>query len=128
MKARRASTKSPSTLQRQADAKAVIVGASDDKEKAKTAKQVKFAAKHKRAKVEDSAAQGAVNAKEYLVKEKGIDPNRISVTTEATDGQKVENYLVPAGANFGADVQGTTPVDESTVAPQERKPLGARHH
>ncbi len=115
-------------LQRQADAKVVIVGASNDKEKAKTAKQVKFAAKHKHAKVEDSAAQRAVNAKDYLVKEKGIDPNRISVATESTDGQKIENYLVPAGANFAGDVQGTSPVDESGVKAQERKPLGARHH
>jgi hypothetical protein len=115
-------------LQRQADAKVVIVGASNDKEKAKTAKQEKFAAKHKHAKVEDSAAQRAVNAKDYLVKEKGIDPNRVSVATEATDGQKVEDYLVPSGANFSTDVQGTSPVDESTVKAQVRKPLGSHHH
>jgi len=25
-------------------------------------------------------------------------------------------------------VQGTTPVDENTVKPQERKPLAERHH
>jgi hypothetical protein len=115
-------------LQKQADAKAVIVGESDAKEKAKTEKEEKFAAKHKHAKVEDSAAQRAVNAKDYLVTEKGIDASRVSVATGAEDGQKVEDYLVPAGADFGSDVQGTTPVDESTVKPQVRKPLPQRHH
>jgi len=115
-------------LQKQTDAKVVVVGASDDKEKAKTAKQEKFAAKHKKAKVEDAAAQRAVNAKDYLVTEKGIDASRVTVATEATDGQKVEDYLVPAGANFATDVQGTTPVDESTVKAEVRKPLGEKHH
>ncbi len=115
-------------LQRQSDAKAVVVGASNAKEKDKMAKQQKYAEKHKKAKVEDFAAQRAVNTKDYLVKEKGIDPSRISVATSATDAQKVEDYLVPAGANFGSDVQGTTPVDESAVQPQVRKPLPERHH
>ena len=115
-------------LQRQADAKAVVVGESNDKEKATTAKQQKYAEKHKRAKVEEFAAQRAVNAKDYLVTEKGIDASRISVATGATDGQTVENYLVPAGADFNTDVQGTTPVDESTVKPEARKPLPERHH
>ncbi|MFZ0745549.1 MAG: OmpA family protein [Terracidiphilus sp.] len=115
-------------LQKQADAKAVLVGTADAKEQAKTAKEEKFAAKHKRAKVEEFAAQRAVNAKDYLVKEKGIDPSRISVATGTEDSQKVADYLVPAGATFSSDVQGTTPVDESTVKPQERKPLAERHH
>jgi hypothetical protein len=115
-------------LQRQSDAKAVLVGQSDSKEKAKTEKQEKYAAKHKRAKVEDSAAQRVVNAKDYLVSEKGIDASRISVATSTEDGKKVSDYLVPTGANFGADVQGTSPVDESTVKAQARKALPARHH
>lgn len=115
-------------LKQQADAKAVLVGESNDKEKAKTAKQEKYAEHHKRAKVEDSAAQRAVNAKDYLVTEQGIDASRISVATSSTDGQEVQNYLVPSGANFSSDVQGTTPVDETAVKPQARKALGARHH
>ena len=115
-------------LQKQADAKAVLVGESDAKEKAKTEKEQKFAAKHKHAKVEDFAAQRAVNAKDYLVTEKGIDASRVSVATGTTDGQTVEDYLVPAGANFSSDVQGTTPVDESTVKAQTRKALAERHH
>jgi hypothetical protein len=116
-------------LQNQADAKAVIVGESDSKEKAAAAKQAKFAEKHKHAKVEpDAAAERAVNTKAYLVTEKGIDPSRISVATGTTDGQTVEDYLVPSGATFTGDVQGTTPVDETAVKPVARKPLGEKHH
>ncbi|HTX75439.1 MAG TPA: hypothetical protein VMD29_04460, partial [Terracidiphilus sp.] len=77
--------------------------------------------------VEQFAAQRAVNTKQYLVTDKGIDPSRITVATGTGDTQQVENYLVPAGANFSADVQGTAPVDENTVKPQERKPLAERH-
>jgi hypothetical protein len=40
----------------------------------------------------------------------------------------VENYMVPAGAKFGEDVQGTTPVDESKVKAETRKPLAQRRH
>jgi hypothetical protein len=114
-------------LKQQTDAKAVVVGESDAKEKAITAKQEKYAQHHKRAKVEDFAAQRAVNAKDYLVTEQGIDASRISVATDATDGQTVEDYLVPAGATFTTDITGTTPVDETAVKPQARKPLPTRH-
>ena len=114
-------------LQKQPEAKLVVVGQANAKEQAKTAKQQKFALKHKHAKVEDAAAQRAVDVKDYLVTEKGIDASRISVATGTTDDQKVDNYLVPAGANFAADVTGTTPVDENAVKPQPRKPLPAKH-
>ena len=63
-----------------------------------------------------------------LVTEKGIDAARVSVATSAANGQTVEDYLVPPGASFTADVQGTTPVDEATVKAQTRKPLAARAH
>ena len=116
-------------LQKQADAKAVLIGQSDAKEKAKLEKAQAYAAKHKHAKpAEDPAAQRAVNAKAYLVDEKGIDASRVGVSTSATDGKSVEDYLVPAGADFNSDVQGTSPVDESTVKAQKRKPLPTRHH
>jgi len=116
-------------LQKQTDAKAVIVGESNAKEKAAQEKAEKLNAKRKHPKeVENTAAQRAVNTKEYLVTDKGIDPSRITVATGTGDDQKVENYLVPSGANFGADVQGTSPVDESTVKAQVRKPLPERHH
>jgi hypothetical protein len=115
-------------LKQQADAKAVIVGESNAKENALTAKEQALAAKRKHTKVEEFAAQRAVNAKDYLVTDQGIDASRISVATGATDGQTTEDYLVPAGANFSSDVSGTTPVDESTVKPETRKALPERHH
>ena len=114
-------------LKQQADAKAVLVGEQITNETAKTAKQEKFAAKHKHATVDQFAAQRAVNAKDYLVTEQGIDASRISVATGTADSQTVENYLVPPGATFTNDVKGTTPVDESEVKPQARKPLPAKH-
>jgi hypothetical protein len=114
-------------LQRQADAKAVVVGESTDTERATTTKQQAYQAKHKKAVVEQFAAQRGVNAKDYLVTEKGIDASRVSVATGSTDGQTVEDYLVPAGATFSSDVAGTTPVDETTVKVEVRKPLAERH-
>ncbi len=113
-------------LKQQADAKAVLVGQSDDTEKATTAREEKYAEHHRRAKVEHFAEQRAVNAKDYLVTEQGIDASRISVATIPTDGQAVSDYLVPAGADFNADVPGTVPVDESQVKPEARKPLPQR--
>ncbi len=112
-------------LQRQPDAKLVVVGEADAKEQAATAKQAKFALKHKHAKVVDLAAERAVNVKDYLVTEKGIDAARISVATNKTEAQAVETYLVPSGANFAADVPGTAPVDESVVKPAPEKKVAA---
>ena len=103
-------------LQKQSDAKAVVVGDS-------TAAEKTPAKGKKHAKVEPLAAERAVNTKDYLVTEKGIDASRISVATGTADGQKVENYLVPSGATFANDVTGTTPVDETIVKAQVRKPL-----
>ncbi len=73
------------------------------------------------------AAQRAVNTKSYLVTEKGIDASRISVRTGTKGTNEADNYLVPAGANFDNDVQGTTAVDESSIKAQPRKALGQRH-
>lgn len=109
------------SLQQQPDSKLVIVASSTGAEKAPPKH-------HGKATAEDIAAQRSVNIKDYLVKEKGIDPGRITVDTTATEGQQAQDYLVPAGADVAADVPGTTPVDESTVKPQERKPLPERHH
>jgi hypothetical protein len=108
-------------LQQQSDAKVVVIGESTADEKAPP-KHAK-----KNATPVDAAAQRAVNTKDYLVTEKGIDASRVSVVTSGTEGQKVEQYIVPAGANFGSDVQGTAPVDESVVKPQVRKALPERH-
>jgi hypothetical protein len=114
-------------LKQQADAKAVVVGEQTSDEAAMTSKQQMAAMKHKHAMVDMFAAQRAVNAKDYLVTEQGIDASRISVATGSTEGQTEENYLVPAGASFSSDVSGTTAVDETAVKPQERKPLPERH-
>lgn len=107
-------------LQRNADAKAVLVGNSTSNER------------H----AEQNAAQRAVNTKAYLVNEKGIDPSRVEVRTGTEGTDSVQNYLVPSGATFDNDVQGTTPVDTSKVK-VSRNPYGrarttthhrGRHH
>jgi CRISPR/Cas system CMR subunit Cmr4 (Cas7 group RAMP superfamily) len=110
-------------------ATAVVVGEASAKEKAATAKQQKAALKNKHVVVTDAAAERAVNTKDYLVTEtqSGIDKTRISTQTGTADAQAVENYLVPSEATFASDVQGTTPVNESAVKVQVRKPLAMRH-
>jgi hypothetical protein len=109
------------SLQSQSDAKAVVVGEATSEEKApKKGKHAKSEA--------EFAAQRAVDTKEYLVVDKGIDASRISVATGTADSKSVENYLVPAGADFTADVPGTTPVDESVVKPIARTPLAEKKH
>ncbi len=113
-------------LQKQPDAKVVIVGNSDAREKARTAREEKAEKQNHHVRVEETAAERAVNAREYLVKEKGIDASRVSVATGAADSQTVDDYLVPSGASFTADVTGTTPVDETAVKAQPRKPLATR--
>jgi outer membrane protein OmpA-like peptidoglycan-associated protein len=59
------------------------------------------------------AAERAVNTKDYLTKEKGIDPARIEPRTGSGDDQKTELWIVPADAFFPAE--GTKAVDESRV-------------
>jgi hypothetical protein len=106
--------------QRSADASLVVVGnAAPAPPPTKGKRQPK--------EIPNLAAQRAVNTKAYLVTEKGIDASRISVRTGTTGTNEVDNYLVPAGANFDNDFPGTTPVDESVVQPQVRKPLPERH-
>jgi hypothetical protein len=107
-------------LQKQTDATVVVVGDSTAKEKTPMKG-------HKHAKAEDAAAQRAVNTKDYLVTEKGIDASRITVKTGTADSQEVQNYLVPSGADFATDVPGTAAVDDSMVKPQARKALSTRH-
>ena len=87
-------------LQRDADAKAVVIGSADPDETKKKANA-------------NLAAERAYNTKEYLTKEKGIDPSRIELRTGGT-GQKAEIWIVPAGATFTGE--GTTVVDESKLA------------
>jgi outer membrane protein OmpA-like peptidoglycan-associated protein len=85
------------TLQRSSDAKLAIIGNASGGEKGD---------KH-------LAAERAVNAKAYLVSEKGIDASRVAVYTGSQDGKMVSDTLIPAGATL--DTTGDTPVDESVV-------------
>ncbi len=75
----------------------------------------------------DLAAQRAVNTKDYLVTDKGIDASRIQVKTGASGADEVGDYLVPSGANFDNDVPGTTAVDESAIKAQPRNPKPHHH-
>jgi len=104
-------------LKNDSTATVVVVGEENGKEKTPP--------KSKHAKVRDYAAERGVNTKDYLVNEEqsGIDAARITVRTGTEDSQSVENYLVPSGATFDNDVQGTSPVDESAVKVLKRKPI-----
>jgi len=106
------------TLQKQTDATAAIVG------EATTAEKTPPKHMKKGAKEEDFAAQRAVNAKDYLVTEKGIDASRITVYTGTGDDKKVEDYLIPSGATFSE--AGATKLT-ADVKPQARKPLAVKH-
>ena len=107
------------TLQSKSDATAAIVGESTAAEKTPP-KHMK-----KGMMAPDLAAQRAVNTKDYLVTEKGIDASRITVYTAPADGAKVEDYLIPSGATFTMD--GSTPVNGDVKA-QPRKAMAAKHH
>jgi outer membrane protein OmpA-like peptidoglycan-associated protein len=80
------------SLQRSSDAKLAIIGNASSAEKARS----------------KLASERAINAKAYLVNEKGIDSSRITVYTGLQDGKVVSSVLIPAGATF--DTTGNTPV------------------
>ncbi len=110
--------------QRSADASLVVVG------NAAQTEMPMGKGKHKKAAMMDPAklaAQRAVNTKDYLVKEKGIDASRISVRTGTKGTNEVDNYLVPAGANFDNDNAGTTAVSDDVKA-QSRTAVGTKKH
>jgi outer membrane protein OmpA-like peptidoglycan-associated protein len=71
-------------LQREAGARGVIVGNADPNEQDALS----------------MAQQRAANAKDYLVREKGIDPARLEVRTGSGGTQTVDIWFVPAGATF----------------------------
>ena len=92
------------SLQRSSDAKLALVGNDDAKEQ-----------KRHYTKGRTPAAIRAVNTKDYLVTEKGIDASRITLYTGTDDARNVTTTLIPAGATN--PVQSDTTVDESTVKP-----------
>ena len=72
------------------------------------------------------AAERAVNEKDYLVKEKGVDASRITVYTGAAGNKASATTIIPDGANF--DTTGLTPVDEAKYHAQPRNAPARRHH
>jgi hypothetical protein len=103
-------------LQRSSDAKLALVGNEDAKEQKVDTKLAKL--KHN--KKPTAAAARAVNTKDYLVTEKGIDASRIMVYTGTDDAQTVTTSLIPAGA---ANPASSDPaVDESAVKAVPRTP------
>jgi outer membrane protein OmpA-like peptidoglycan-associated protein len=84
-------------LQRDADAKAVIIGNSSADEKNGAS----------------IAQQRAVNTKAYLTAEKGIDPARIELRTGNAGTQTSEIWIVPTGATFNQE--GAMTFDEMKV-------------
>jgi hypothetical protein len=97
------------SMQRSSDAKLALVG----NENAKEQKVDDRLAKQKHNKKPTSAALRAVNTKDYLVTDKGIDPSRIMVYTGTDDGKTVTTTLIPTGASNPA--VSDTAVDESAV-------------
>jgi outer membrane protein OmpA-like peptidoglycan-associated protein len=95
-------------LQSASDAKLAVVGDADSAEK----------------KGPELAAERAVNTKDYLVTEKGIDASRISVYTGSDNGKTVTTTMIPAGATLSTS--GLTPVDESAVKAKPRTPPAKR--
>ena len=97
-------------LQREPDARLVVVGSQDPTEKRK-----------------NLDAERAVDSKFYLTNDKGIDPNRIECRSGGTAGKVAEFWIVPAGATY----PGSEPVvDESKIKPipdhPAPKPRGRR--
>ena len=103
-------------LQRSSDAKLSLVANENAKEQKRDARGAKM--RHPRPTI---AASRAVNTKDYLVAEKGIDASRITVYTGADDAQTVTTSLVPAGATNPA--ASATPVDETAVKAVPRTPV-----
>jgi hypothetical protein len=102
-------------LQRSSDATLALVGNQDAKEQKIAERQAKM--RHPRP---SPAAARAVNTKDYLVTEKGIDPSRIMLYTGTDDAQTVTTTLVPAGATN--PVASDAVVDESAVKAVPRTP------
>jgi len=100
-------------LQQDPDAKLVVVGNADPKEKRK-----------------NLAAERALNVKAYISggeAKQNIDASRIEARTGSGGTMTTEQWIVPAGATFpGAGT--TTPVDEMKVkaVPDHPKPMAKK--
>ena len=103
-------------LQRSTDAKLALVGNEDAKEQKLDSNREK--GRHARP---SRAEQRAINTKDYLVNDKGLDASRILVYTGTDDSKTVTTTLIPMGATNPA--ASDTTVDESTVKAEGRKPI-----
>jgi hypothetical protein len=106
-------------LQRSTDAKLALVGNATVKENV-----VKGKGKNKgkkKSKARELAAQRAVNTKDYLVTDKGINASRIQVYTGTDDGKTVTSTLIPSGATN--PVASDAAVDENAVKAVPRNPV-----
>jgi hypothetical protein len=103
------------TMQQQAGAKLVMVGNSSSNEHP------------------EAGAERALNARQYLVQEKGIDSLRIEVRVGSMPGRFVSNTLVPEGAHF--DGSSSRTFDENSIVrhgpaygiPGRSTPSGSRY-
>ncbi len=91
-------------LQREPDARAVVVGSYEQTER----------------NGQTVAQQRAVNTKAYLVQEKGIDASRIEVRTGSAGTRTAEIWIVPPGATF--EQAGTATFDETKVKTAPERP------
>ena len=100
-------------LQQDPDAKLVVVGNADPKEKRK-----------------NLAAERALNVKAYISggeAKQNIDATRIETRTGNAGTMTSEQWIVPAGATF-PEADTTTPVDETKVmpVPDHPKPMAKK--
>ena len=100
-------------LQQDPDAKLIVVGNSEPKEKRK-----------------NLAAERALNVKAYISggeAKQNIDPSRIEARTGNAGTGTTEQWIVPAGATF-PEADSTTPVDETKVkaVPDHPKPVAKK--
>jgi opacity protein-like surface antigen len=100
-------------LQQDPDAKLLVVGNSEPKEKRK-----------------NLAAERALNVKAYISggeAKQNIDPSRIEARTGNAGTATSEQWIVPAGATF-PEADSTTPVDEAKVkaVPDHPKPVAKK--
>ena len=100
-------------LQQDPDAKLVVVGNAEPKEKRK-----------------NLAAERALNVKAYISggeAKQNIDPSRIEARTGSAGTATSEQWIVPAGATF-PNADSTTPVDETKVkaVPDHPKPMAKK--
>jgi hypothetical protein len=84
------------TMNQHTDAKLVMVGNASPDEKP------------------EAAAERAMNARQYLTQEKGIDASRIELRVGDTSGRTLNDVLIPAGATYND--ANTQLFDEASIA------------